>query len=392
MKKKSVFLACTHPTQPTGYARVGSALANGLCRAGWDVVVYGFQNLAPVATDRHIDPGIKVIDAGKLSGDPIGFGEMSWAELVRAVDPDIAIIYNDVFVINAYLDALGSCSCKTKLVAYVDVVHDAQNPDLLGRIADRVDQIWVFSEHWVRVFLPHKDIVVIPHGLDPCFVRIDRAKARTMLGLPLDGYIVLNSNRNSYRKALDVTIRVFLEAFVCLGQPKNLYLFINCNATCETGYDIQALLRGECSRLGLEFEKIGGVHILGMCNAGFLNDTTLNNLYNACDVGLSTSVGEGFGLMALEMGSLGKPLIVNATGGTRDLMKREAVEPIETLELCRGFIPHGGRMDIPDSREMVRRLVTLYETKCRSKTPPFDPAAYAWDNICAKAVHALERL
>jgi hypothetical protein len=378
----TVFLACTHPLQPTGYARVGCALANGLSRLGWRVVVYGFQNLAPIA-NRTIDPNVTILDVGKITGDSTGFGETAWADLVCAMNPDVAIIYNDVFVINAYLDALKTTTIKTKLVAYVDLVHDNQHPQLLQRIADRVDQVWVFSQHWTQV-VHHTSVHVIPHGLDECFVPIHQEKARVMLNLPLDGYIVLNSNRNSYRKALDVSIRIFLDAFVQLKCPDDLYLFLNCTS-CETGYDIPALISRECARLGLDFDVISSKHILGMRNSGFLSDDILNVLYNACDVGLNTSVGEGFGLMALEMGSLRKPLLINATGGARDLMGSEAVQPIETLELCRGFIAHGGTMDIPDSREMTRRLVDLYTTKCRSKDPPFECSEYAWDTVCARA-------
>ena len=36
-----------------------------------------------------------------------------------------------------------------------------------------------------------------------------------------------------------------------------------------------------------------------------LDDEHLNLVYNACDVGLNTSTGEGFGLVALEHGATG---------------------------------------------------------------------------------------
>ena len=377
--KKTIVIACTHPLQPTGYARVGCSLANGLSKLGWRVVVYGFQNMASVS-ERYLDPRVCVLDAGKLSGNPMGFGETVCSDILQSIQPDVFVVYNDVFVINSYLDSV-TIPPGTKVIAYLDLVHSGQS--FIHSITHRVDQVWVFSECWVSE-IDHPSVYVIPHGLDPCFVPLDPQKSRTTLNLPRDGFIVLNSNRNSYRKALDVSIRVFLEAYVELGKPSDLYLFMNCTS-CDTGYDIRDLINRECRRLSLDHTEISQTRILGMQNSGFLSDMTLNMLYNACDVGLNTSVGEGFGLMALEMGSLRKPLIVNGTGGACDLLGDITVPPLATLELCRGFIAHGGSIDIPDSKEMTRLLVDLYRSGTRSQEPPFDPSAYSWDVVCAKA-------
>jgi len=364
-----VLLAATHPQQCTGYARVGTALANGLAARGIEVLYFGYQNLAGAA-NRDLDLRVKVVDVAMTvtDGDRASFGFDLLPKVVEVESPDVVLLYNDLLVLNAFLDSLGSyftSGKKFKTVCYVDLVHDREDSGLLGTVNSRSDALLVFTEHWKRALAEeyHVDLTkisVVPHGLDPWLVGSDRAEARQRLGLPKDAFVVLNSNRNSYRKALDVTIRSFLDFYKEAGAPDDAKLFLNCNAACDTGYDIPRTISNECRRLGLDTQRVGESVILGMASAGFASDATVADLYAASDCGMNTCVGEGFGLCNMEHAAKGKPQLVTATGGLRDIFGSDAIPPIARLDLCRGFVAHGGSMDVPDAKEFSKRLTELY--------------------------------
>lgn len=83
-------------------------------------------------------------------------------------------------------------------------------------------------------------------------------------------------------------------------------------------------------------------------------------MYRAADVCVNTCNGEGFGLCALEGACLGTPQIATDTGGLRDILGQHTrehkdahrlLEPVVQIQLPRGFVMHGGLLDIvhPDA-------------------------------------------
>jgi glycosyltransferase involved in cell wall biosynthesis len=399
--KIKVLLAATHPIQCTGYARVGCALANGLAEQGYDITYFGYQNLGQNAA-RTVHPDIEVVDVGVKINQGWGFGESILADELKTRDIDILILYNDVMQLNSFLRALPPEETTCKIVTYVDLVHDNEDIALINEINVRSDMVWVFADHWKSHLensygVSPTKIRVVPHGLDPCFVPMSPKKARKLLGLPPDGFIILNTNRNSYRKALDLTIRVFLEFWVKVGKPSNAHLFLNCNMASESGYDMSQLMMNECKRLSLDFVAVSSIHILMMRNSGFITDEVLNALYNACDIGINTCVGEGFGLCGMEHGALGKPQLVNGVGGLNDIFSRGGgikTKPIASIALCRGFCAHGGTMEIPDVDAMVDVLQRWYDSpeevvEIGVQGRNAIPARYDWARILDDASRAL---
>lgn len=391
-----VMIAASHPLQCTGYARVGCALANGLAERGFDIVYFAYQNLAPNAS-REIHPLVHVIDVGATINDPWGFGESIIQNVVIDHTIDIVVLYNDVMVVNRFMESLDP---STKIITYLDLVHDNEDYQLIKNIDRRSSNIWVFADHWkthlAKAYGTSKQkIHVLPHGIDACFFPVDQEKARMRLGLPLNGLILLNTNRNSYRKALDLTIKVFLE-FYASGK-KDVYLFLNNNANTPSGYDIPGIIVQECRRLGLDADHVMTHRILGMPNSGFLSDEILNLLYNACDIGINTCVGEGFGLCNMEHASVGRPQLVNGVGGLNSIFVDNqggaCVKPIASLALCRGFCAHGGTMEIPDVVKMTSLLEEWHANPAIAVeiTKTFVSKRFSWARILDAAAASIEK-
>jgi D-inositol-3-phosphate glycosyltransferase len=116
-------------------------------------------------------------------------------------------------------------------------------------------------------------------------------------------FLVLNANRNVPRKRMDATLRVFAD--FARDKPKGVKLLLKSAGPGVYGYDIEKIVR----TLGLD----GRVLVTGALRlADTLSDEDMNLLYNASDVGLNTSEGEGWGLIALEHAAAGAPQILPA--------------------------------------------------------------------------------
>jgi D-inositol-3-phosphate glycosyltransferase len=167
----------------------------------------------------------------------------------------------------------------------------------------------------------------IPHGLD-------RTTFRPILELPNGGvdpkgrdvarrkvlgselaseicFLVLNANRNVARKRIDATLRVF--AAFAADKPAGVRLLLRSwSRPGANAYDLPEIVRA----LGLT-ERIVMADTLGIPET--LDDYSLNWLYNTSDIGINTSEGEGWGLIAFEHAASGAPQILPAHSAAVDL-------------------------------------------------------------------------
>lgn len=103
-----------------------------------------------------------------------------------------------------------------------------------------------------------------------------------------DDFLVLNSNFNLSRKRIDLTVAAVAQLSPSPG-PR-VVLCLNMRPNGNSAWDIGRL----CAASGLA-DRIAVARIPRV-----LTDDEMNLLYNAADVGLNTSTGEGYGLVNLE--------------------------------------------------------------------------------------------
>ncbi|MEO7098943.1 MAG: glycosyltransferase family 4 protein [Luteolibacter sp.] len=116
-----------------------------------------------------------------------------------------------------------------------------------------------------------------------------------------DAFLVLNANRPYFRKRLDLTIDGFA-VFARTRPEAHLIL--------HTGARSRADDMDLCARIASS--GVSGQILLSpaLPQGDSLCLERLNLLYNACDVGLSTAMGEGWGLTTFEHAATGAPQIV----------------------------------------------------------------------------------
>jgi D-inositol-3-phosphate glycosyltransferase len=370
----------------TGFGRVTHSVLEHLSKL-YDVTVLGINYMG----DPHKYP-YKIYPAATLAA-PDRFGLQRITEIVSEVKPDIFVCLNDIWVANQVYEKFQFVKeeSKCKFIGYVPVDSELYIPDMLQSM-----KFWdvavTFTKYSGETILTHPDIkveriAVIPHGVDSSrFKPMDRQEARAKLGIPQDKFIVLNANRNQPRKRIDLTIEAF--ALFAKDKPDTaLYLHMG---TKDLGWDVVPLFKQEMARHGLDADKR---LILTADNINYTNaptDEVLNLIYNACDVGVNTSDGEGWGLVSFEHASCRKPQVVpehtackDIWGHAGELIKIAAWVRDKDLGVKRGIVNTSDLSCILDSLYFpggdIKR--ELYDDAARSCYEVTQRPEYRWENI-----------
>ena len=372
-----IFFMCTHANQGTGYARSANKFTNALADQGHDVVYFAFQNYPNQnIKDRFIDPRIRFIDAVLEDPDsPKGFGDKAIIPHFEKEKPDILFLYNDLPVCYAILSMIPPGDYK--VILYIDLVYPWEDVDQLEYLRTRTDACFVFLDYWKNHLVSDlgwdaKKVHTFKLGVDP-IPQIQGAKEQ--IGFEPDDFVILNLNRNSYRKQWATTISAFLEFLRRNEFRHDIKLMCGCLMVTDDGYDIRTLIKTECMRMKVEPEMILTNHIFINPHPLVSLDSYIHTLYNGCDVGLNTCCGEGFGLTNAEHSTIGKVQIVSGVPAFKEILPQAIiVEPKCWTHMSR-FEKHGGMIALFDHNDFADAMQIAYETR-NNPVPVMD---FPWD-------------
>ena len=359
---------CTHANQGTGYARSAAHIVNYLAdQPDTEVVYYAFQNYKEQAIkDRFIDPRIRFVDAIELDPvSPKGFGDAGIVPTFAQEKPDILFIYNDISVCESILKILGTIS--TQVVLFLDLVYPWEDTQRFEYLRQRVDLCYVLTQSWKDHMvgdLGWDSDKIVPFHLGVDFEKIDTIDskiAKKKIGFEPDDFIVLNLNRNSYRKQWCTTIKAWIKFWIDNNMNKKIKLFIGCLLVTDDGYDIGELIRIECMKHNLDPNVVMVENIFINPMPLTATDAYINLLYAACDVGVNTCCGEGYGLISLEHAFHGKPQIVPGIPSVKEVVGEISIV-IEPVTWMSRFESHGGEIAINDYRAFAAALSDIYLT------------------------------
>jgi glycosyltransferase involved in cell wall biosynthesis len=334
-----------------------------------EVVFFAFQNYKGQAiADRYINPKIKFIDAIELDPDsPKGFGDLAILPSIEREKPDILFIYNDISVCTSILKLTEGVKFRQTYI-YLDIVYPWEDLERYEYLKTRVDQCFVFLECWKKHLVDDigwkdTDVAVLPLGVDfEKFTYVDSKIAKREFGFEEDDFVVLNLNRNSYRKQWCTTIKAFMLFLKKRKMDPCVKLMCSCLLKTDDGYDIQKLIHTECKKLGVDCGDVLTKHIFFNPNALVSSESAINTLYNACDVGINTCCGEGFGLVNIEHASLGKPQVLAGVPAFKETRVGTIVEP-KLWTTVSGFESHGGEIAHFDPQDFADILDVFYTYK-----------------------------
>lgn len=310
----------------TGFARVSHAIGDRLVRD------YGHE-IHCLAVNFDGDPGhwdtaMKLYLPTKLRSDDM-YGTSRFVEMLAEVMPDVVIMINDPYVILKHLfrnkfDTQVLLARTRPIIAYMPIDGTNQPPDW-GHIPEIVESIEppipgangrkmypVAMTKFGQDFLGGE---MIYHGTDHDRYRpvspespvtnsagtviTSKAEAKAAIGIPEDALLALRVDRNSHRKNFGDTWRAMVP--VMKRHPK-LHLWLHCQVEGD-GLEIGQLISREPSVADRVFYPAKYHSRVGW------PEEDLITLYNAADMFVSTSWGEGFGLTLAEAAACELPIV-----------------------------------------------------------------------------------
>lgn len=384
MKKKLLWIAHS-PTLQTGFGRATSNIISYLGH-DWDIHVIGIGYNG----DPHGHP-CKIYSAG-VKGDVWGLNRLE--ELYFAVKPDVTLIMMEPWNIMPYVMNLrGGLGSKPKVVGYA--VVDGEN--MKGEHAHWLSQCDVaiypcdFAVEQAKKAGYKGYAYIIPHGVNPLIYQpCDKQWARKQIGLgnllDADAFIFNNVNMNQPRKCIDLSVEAFAIFLQMADHPKEPMLNLHLSKKENEGWDI--------GNLGQYYEVRGRISVVSEDIK--ISEPDMKYVYNAADVQLTTTSGEGFGLTTLEGMACGIPQIVPSFAALGDWAQNGAVQVPVSVKHVMAKQQNVVRYT-PAPEDMAKAMLELYRNDAIRKL--MGKAArqlalqdiYRWSTIAGGFDEALNR-
>lgn len=407
---KPKLLAIGDGVASTGFARVMHALLAAFS---------DHFEIQHIGLNYHGDPHPYPWDIypAASGGDHYGIGRAP--ELIERFQPSVIFAVNDAWVLNQTLEAIRHCRGNARVVVYTPVDGGPVDPGFVEAfdVADHVVGYTDFGTRMVRDAIEQvarsadrewrkPALSTIPHGVDTdIFCPLDRhpdgrqvlekvgvedsrlAAKRAMLPSlkdPETSFVVLNANRNQPRKRIDLTMDAF--ARFAHGKPDNVLLYLHMGLE-DAGWNVPRL----ADHFGIQDRLVISSRSATIPS---LPDSHLNLIYNACDVGLNTSVGEGWGLVSFEHAAAFGAQIMTGHDTAVELWQDAAVV-VEPSHI--GINPRvSTEAKIADAADIAAALEELYANRERLKElqlAAYERATSAeleWPSIAAKFMRLFE--
>ena len=306
----------------TGLTRVMRTVLGRLA-GDFDVDYLGIGYSGPLIDDR----GVRMHPTNPHGGDV--FGAFQALAMVQRDPPDVVFVLHDIWLFDNYRRVFEPIRNQTKFVGYIPldgaIVHEQ-----IALPLHALDRAVVYTE-WAAGQLGgafarlraagHTErlppIEVVYHGVDtaifkprpeliaadfdPCSRAGIKRRVFPTLDDPEHSFVVLNASRPAIRKRVDTTIEAF--ALFARDKPPGVRLCLH-----------HAITEADTAQL-LELAHALGIQDRLLYNplspeGGALGDDDLARLYSACDVGINTATGEGWGLVTFEHAATGAAQIV----------------------------------------------------------------------------------
>jgi len=388
----------THVDQTTGYSKVAFNILNQI--AGIKNVKlfhFGFQRHPNRSGMRKVPEGVIQYDAA-ANEDPKedGFGFNKINEYIETIEPNVVMIYNDPLIIHKFIETMKHEreTSPYKLWVYVDQVYEGIAQPLIDTINKHADRIYLFTEKWEKVYKSYGECPetrILEHAVDPTmFSKLPstvRGTLRANLKIPEEAIVLLNMNRNSQRKRLDLHIMGFVELLKQNPDKPYYSMFVtNLNPKSGAYYDLNRIYGTEMDRAGLDKEKYASrLMLVDTAPPNVLNDESINQLYNLSDIGVNTSDGEGFGLCQLEHLYTGAPQIVTNVGSYENFLSNEVATfiPSHGRTYSSGGMPLGLFVPNFDVEEVTKAMKDAISRLRDTRKAASEYKFTTWKEVCA---------
>jgi len=369
---------------PTGFARVLHSVAKFFPKDEVDISWLGVNYHG----DPHEYP-YRIYPASAAGGDLYGLGRLE--SILSVEKPDVIFLLNDIWILKDYLGLLNriyASKIRPKIMLYFPIDAEDHDPSWYENmnIVDKAFTYTEFGKKVAEIACPGFKFKVVPHGTDSrIFYKIDKSRSEVRKDLfptrsdlyDESTYIFLNGNRNQPRKKVDITIRAFTE--FAKNKPPNVMLYLHMGLI-DSHINIVQMTK----KCGVDDRLIISTTEKGVQS---LADDRLNAIYNSCDVGINSSVGEGWGLVNSEHAATGAPQIVPDHSALSDLYGDCGLLVPTCMSLTQDHISTTGKIvrpeDVAEKMELIYSDKELYKDLSEKSLKKFTSEKYSWETIAA---------
>ena len=375
------------PASPTGFGNVTRSLCAGLGRLGHEVSILAWQRRGRSVRSRYQT----VHPAGEESREAIVLRRH-----LRTFRPDVLVTLADPWRVSYIAQPALADEMRRGGVAWAHYcpldtdLGRARLPASTVELLEAVDLPIVMSRYGLRLARANGvSAAYIPHGVDTALFRPPANKRAAKRTIGYDRrFVVLSDARNQPRKMLPRLLEIFRRF---AAGKRDVLLHLHCDPhdpaarLPEYHYDILS----DIEFLSLE-HKVRFTR--GLTVSRGTSISRLAALYQAADVHLLVSFGEGFGLPSLQAAAAGVVPMAPAHSASRELASGHG----EALRV-ESFVKDGWglRRALVDVDDAVDRLERLYRDRtwlrARSAAARTFAEAYDWRRIVPRWNEELER-
>ena len=245
------------------------------------------------------------------------YGAKQAVNLCLEIKAETILLLNDFWMIKNYKHPFSVLPDEVNIIAYIPLDGDIDDPSYIEKSL-WLDDIILYNNHAhnqvikaieklsIKKGLSDRSrIHVIPHGVDyETFYRLSSSTARRKIFSAWPHYeeslFILNANRYNERKDLESSLQMYAQSIPYFNRRTYFVLHIP-----QTPPILLEKLKAYIVRLGIS-EHV----IINPCGEKYIDDAHLNMLYNACEIGINTSMGEGWGMVTFEHALTGAAQIV----------------------------------------------------------------------------------
>jgi len=214
---------------------------------------------------------------------------------------------------------------------------------------------------------PRAEVSYIPHAIDRTVFKDTGKGAREAMGIPADAFLVVTNAANRGRIPVRKAFGEMADAMSrFMRDRKDVYWMLH---TEPNGHSEGVNLPRLIAHLGIDQQRVRYPHPLHWRNG--IPDSAIAQMYSAGDVQLLTSMGEGFGIPAVEGMSAGLPCVVSDFSAQAELAGVHSHKvPVQRVwdEFQQSFFA------IPNVEAIYQALQDVYE---ETKAGKVDRAAVA---------------
>lgn len=372
----------------TGYGRVANHLFSNLDK---DFIIYNYAIVCQGISKKY-----HVID----SNDGTSFGFNKIASVINVIKPDIVILLNDAKIIYGWLlslkDKLTHQCCLIPYVCTEYIGVPTQDIELYNQTTHAMMAMANFTiQEFVSQGYQHQ-CFRLSHGYPKTITKRDKAECKRQLQIEPDTFVFFSGSKNQPRKRLDIIIRAFVHFLKTHPQEKVL-LMMNCGLI-DSGWNIKQLYERLCRENGISDKEKHIYYCSDQLGDSNKNDEQLSIIYNASDVGITTSTGESFGLIPFEQSKLGIPQIIPNWGGIIEAVPHGTIKitpndyyvyPL-SLQSSNGEARTVYYQDVAEAMHKYYTDKDLYQTHCKEVTKNIE--GYSWKEVSEQFLQIVNQI